>query len=174
MGGYPRSTVTGLTVLVRDALDRDLPAILKLELASFSDPWTMGMFSSHLGGQENILLVAELTSQASRMNEIVGFAVARVVAGEAELLNIAVLKEKRGFGVGSALLDQILSRSAEKGAECIYLEVRESNNAARAMYAGRQFVEVGRRKRYYQHPTEDGLILQAQLSVFTGNPAKSQ
>ncbi len=174
MGGYPRSPITSLKVLVRDASDRDMPSILKLELASFSDPWTIGMLSSHLGGNENILLVAELDLQPPLTNEIVGFAVARVAAGEAELLNIAVLKEKRGLGVGNALLDQILSQSAEKGAESIYLEVRESNNAARAMYAGRQFVEVGRRKRYYQYPTEDGLILQAQFPVFAGNPAESQ
>lgn len=78
-----------------------------------------------------------------------GFAMGRVVAGEAELLTIAVEPEKQGQGIGRALMADFLAEAKARGAESIFLEVASTNAPARALYSGAGFVESGRRKGYY-------------------------
>ena len=130
------------------------------------------MLRTHLYGERNIFVVAEsIRAQADAPTDILGFAIAHVVGDEAEVLDIAVMPSQRGLGIGAALLDTLMGRCEAGGAETIFLEVRESNAPARALYASRHFALAGRRKRYYQLPTEDGLILRADLPVSTGNPA---
>jgi ribosomal-protein-alanine acetyltransferase len=90
---------------------------------------------------------------------VVGYAVAWFAADEAELANLAVAASARGRGVGALLLDAVLAEAAHRGAATVYLEVRESNAAARRLYASRSFAEVGRRRRYYHNPAEDALVL---------------
>ena len=75
----------------------------------------------------------------------------------------AVAPDMRGRGIGRALLDAMLRDAESRGTAQLYLEVRESNQAARQLYATRGFEEVGRRKRYYRSPTEDALILRRTL-----------
>jgi ribosomal-protein-alanine N-acetyltransferase len=84
------------------------------------------------------VLVAELEGR------VAGFVLYRIVVGEGEILNLAVAAEARRRGVGRALLKAVLPL-----AELWHLEMRESNAAARALYAGCGFDEVGRRKGYY-------------------------
>jgi len=92
-----------------------------------------------------------------------GFAVMWCVADQAELANLAVRPGVRGRGVGSALLDRILERCANRGAETVFLEVRRSNDAARELYRSRGFRTVGVRKRYYQEPFEDACVMMCTL-----------
>lgn len=116
------------------------------------------MFQAHLGGEPFVFVVAH-----DETGSIQGFAVAQVVAGVAELFEIAVVPDRWRRGIGTALVDEILDRCRAGGAGTITLEVRESNVAARALYGSRGFVEVGRRKRYYRDPPEDGLVLSLTL-----------
>jgi ribosomal-protein-alanine N-acetyltransferase len=83
---------------------------------------------------------------------------------EGELANLAVAPELRSRGIGRLLLDAILQNATTRGVRQLYLEVRESNVAARGLYLGRGFEQVGRRKRYYRSPTEDALILRRALN----------
>jgi ribosomal-protein-alanine N-acetyltransferase len=164
-----------VSFLIRDATELDLDAILQIERTSFEDAWTAGMFHAHLRGSSNVFLVSEsIASETHTSSGIVGFAVAHIASDEAEILDIAVLPAHRGKGIGAALLDNAMGRCAMQGATSIFLEVRESNVAARALYASRHFAVAGRRKRYYHSPPEDGLILRANLPVSTGNPADLQ
>jgi len=88
---------------------------------------------------------------------IAGFIVARKTApDEREILNIAVLSEYRGLGIGEALL-RALVFSGETGD--VFLEVRESNDAARRLYERVGFEEVGRRPGYYEDPPETAVIM---------------
>ncbi|HMJ93164.1 MAG TPA: ribosomal protein S18-alanine N-acetyltransferase [Allosphingosinicella sp.] len=79
---------------------------------------------------------------------VVGFALSRVVAGEAELLLLAVKRSAQGRGVGQALLDRFTEIAKSRGAHRLHLEVREGNRAIR-LYKQAGFSEVGRRRNYY-------------------------
>ncbi len=91
-----------------------------------------------------------------------GFLLGRVVAGEAELLTLAVAPDLRRQGTGRRLVAGFLDEAARRGAESAFLEVAAPNAAARALYAAAGFAEVGRRRNYYRTPeggAEDALIL---------------
>lgn len=150
--------MTSSELALRDAGDEDLSDIELIELACFSsDPWPRQSFESFIGRPGVTFLVAEDLRGAGK---VAGYGVLIQAVDEAELLNLAVSSEARRRGVGSALLRQLLHSAARQGVRTVYLEVRESNAAARALYASHGFLEVGRRRRYYQRPVEDALILQ--------------
>jgi ribosomal-protein-alanine N-acetyltransferase len=94
--------------------------------------------------------------------KIAGFLVGRPVAqdeDEWEIENVAVAGAARRHGLGSRLLGEFLNLARNRGGKHIFLEVRASNRAARALYQKWAFVEAGTRKSYYQDPVEDALIL---------------
>lgn len=86
-----------------------------------------------------------------------GFLVARHVVEEWELENIVIATALRGRGFGSLLVQQFLARARVSQAQAIFLEVRESNTAARRLYEKFGFVESGVRRAYYSSPTEDAI-----------------
>ena len=90
---------------------------------------------------------------------VVGFIAGRQVADEWEIENIAVTGAARRCGLGSRLVGEWLDHVRRRGGKSVFLEVRESNRAARSLYEKWAFIEVGRRKAYYQDPAEDALIL---------------
>jgi [ribosomal protein S18]-alanine N-acetyltransferase len=96
--------------------------------------------------------------------EVVGFIVGKKIDHECEIENIAVTGATRRRGLGTRLLGEFLELIQKQGGRAIWLEVRESNLAARALYEKWAFVEAGRRKAYYQNPAEDALILKFNFS----------
>jgi [ribosomal protein S18]-alanine N-acetyltransferase len=90
---------------------------------------------------------------------VVGFIVGRQAVDEWEIENIAVTGVARRCGLGSRLVGELLDHVRNRGGKTVFLEVRESNRAARSLYEKWAFIEVGRRKMYYQNPAEDALIL---------------
>jgi len=100
-----------------------------------------------------LFLVAEADAQ------IVGYVVALEAADEGEILNLAVAEAGRRRGLGRALVEAIVAALTDRGVRQVFLEVRESNAPARALYAGFGFKEVGRRKAYYRRPVEDAMVL---------------
>ncbi len=92
-----------------------------------------------------------------------GYVFARVAAGEAEVLNLAVHPAHRFRGVGRSLLEQMMRRAARRGASLLFLEVRESNTPAQNFYRKMGFKQVGRRSKYYARPQEDALILAREI-----------
>lgn len=99
-----------------------------------------------------------LTLARNGGGEPLGFALGRVVMKEAELLLLAVKRDRQGQGVGQLLLDRFMLNATTKGAEKLHLEVRDGNHAIK-LYARAGFVEVGRRKNYYTG--RDGQIYDA-------------
>jgi ribosomal-protein-alanine N-acetyltransferase len=95
----------------------------------------------------------------------VGFALALALGEEAEIVSLGVLPDHRRCGIGSAILDAVCGEARVRGAERVVLEVALDNEAARALYAGRGFTVVGRRRNYYRRAERlvDALILRAQL-----------
>jgi ribosomal-protein-alanine N-acetyltransferase len=129
-----------------------------IERQSFADPWGSREFTSALDSAQTIFLVAEDESGV-----IVGYTIALSVADESEILNIAVETGHRARGIGGRLLDAAISEVRERGAEQVFLEVRESNAAARKLYDSRGFAEISRRRGYYRMPVEDALILRMAI-----------
>ncbi len=96
------------------------------------------------------------------LTEPAGFLLGRAVAGEAELLTLAVDPAGRRAGVGRRFVAGFLEAAAQRGAESCFLEVAAGNTAARALYADAGFAVAGKRRGYYRHPSgmvEDALIM---------------
>ena len=117
----------------------------------FADPWSTQDFRDCVSYA--LFLVAEAE------DKILGYAVALEAADEGEILNLAVAEDGRRRGLGRALVEAIVGALTERGVRRVYLEVRESNAPARALYSGFGFHEVGRRKAYYRRPVEDAMVL---------------
>jgi ribosomal-protein-alanine N-acetyltransferase len=142
---------------MRPACAGDVPGVVAIERASFGDPWSAASFAGLVREPRVRFEVADDDGT------VAGYTVVWTAADEAELANIAVAPAHRGSGLGGRLLDDALRGAARRGAVVMFLEVRESNAVARALYASRGFEEVGRRRRYYRHPVEDALVMRASL-----------
>ena len=155
-----------MTVEVRPGTLADLPAIAGLQAACFSEVWGPEFLGRLLAQPGAFSLVAvDLGAPA-------GFLVARAVAGEAEILSLGVRQESRRQGLGSGLIRMAATRAAAMGALQICLEVAVENQAARELYGGLGFSEVGSRPDYYQGAggvRSDGLILKRALSESMGS-----
>ena len=147
----------GLTL--RPAAEHDIAFVAAIEKRSFSDPWPARAFRSLLHHPRVRFVVAV----NDRTGELLGYVVAWFIIDEAEVANLAVAAEARGRQIGSALLDFTLASAAREGVRSVYLEVRDSNAAARALYGSRGFEEVGRRRSYYRAPSEDAIMMRATL-----------
>ena len=142
---------------IRRARTADGRRLVPLERRCFSDPWTAEAFEEMFASPFGRGFVAE------RLGEIEGYLVARSVAGEAEILNLAVAPEVRGQGLGAGLLQAALECLIEAGAREVFLEVREGNLTAQTLYQRRGFRPIGRRARYYRNPVEDAIVLRLAL-----------
>ncbi len=113
-------------------------------------------------GPNYIAIVIE-TEAPPLASGVVGFAVARHLGPEWELENLVVALASRRQGLGKQLLEHLIATAQAAGAEKMFLEVRESNDAARALYQTLGFTETGRRKAYYTGPPEDAILYRRDL-----------
>ena len=146
-------------MVIEAAVESDIPEVAAMERACYSDPWAASAFK---GLHENPAVHFAVARREDR-GPIAGYVVAWFVGDEGEVANLAVSQGERRRGVGLALLDSVIATATDRGVETLFLEVRESNGAARKLYASRDFEEVGRRKGYYRSPQEDALILRCTL-----------
>lgn len=121
--------------------------VYPIECAAHAFPWSKQTFRDNFGERYlNLQLLCEEVPA--------GFAICQTVLDEATLFNLAVDPLCQGQGFGRALLQALVERLEERGIVTLWLEVRESNTPARALYEAEGFNEVSRRKNYY--PTADG------------------
>jgi len=153
-----------VTALLRPAVEEDLREIVRIESASFADPWSEESFRRLLTVQPAIFLVAVFPP----VSAVAGYAIAFSVSEDGEVLNVAVEPGFRGKGLAGQMLDALLIEMSARGVRAAFLEVRESNRAARALYGSRGFTEIGRRHRYYRRPVEDALVMRRILEVAGG------
>jgi ribosomal-protein-alanine acetyltransferase len=140
---------------IRPATVADLPAMMSLEKrAATAAHWSAeqyeAMFRASSSGR-----VAMVIQEESSLH---GFVIAREVSAEWEIENIAIAGSARRRGLGTRLLGELLDLARARGAVAVFLEVRESNHAARALYEKWAFLESGRRRRYYKDPEEDAIL----------------
>jgi ribosomal-protein-alanine N-acetyltransferase len=147
-------------VTIRAAAPADLDAVVEIERRSFGDPWTRVLFFDALGGKH-----ARFDVAVDAAGAVAGYIVAQIVADEGEVLNLAVAPGLRRTGTGALLLSGVMAEAEALGVGAVHLDVRESNTAARALYARFGFREVGRRRGYYRLPAEDALTLRRDFSL---------
>lgn len=126
--------------------ERDFTAMARIHAQSFDEAWSAVMLRRIVAMPGSFGLAARRNRQWS----VAGFALLRAVAGECELLSLAVAPEQRGFGLGALLLEGAIRQSAALGAAKLFLEVAEDNTVARNLYHGYGFAPVGRRPDYYR------------------------
>jgi ribosomal-protein-alanine N-acetyltransferase len=136
----------------------DLDAVAALEAETFTMPWSRDTFSDLLDRPDAACVVAVAPGVG-----LAGYAVYWWAGGEAELGDLAVREPRRGRGIGSALVREVLEGAAARGVERMFLEVRESNRPARSLYRRHGFREAGRRPDYYRHPREDAIVMALSL-----------
>lgn len=136
----------------------DLPEVLAIEEAIYSHPWTRGNFLDSMRA-------AYQCWTWRRGRELIGYFVLLVAAGESHLLNLSVLAAQQRRGHGSTLLAEAMRLSRERGAGQIFLEVRPSNDGAKALYGRFGFRQVAVRPGYYpaHEGREDALVFTLTL-----------
>lgn len=147
--------------VVEAATLRDAAALAQLHGASFHRGWGEGEFETML--REPNTLVHRLR----RGSKVIGFAVSRMAADEAEILSIAVAASQRGQGLSRGLLLTHLGHLVARGVKTVFLEVEENNQPARRLYERAGFSIVGRRERYYRQAGGDelnALVMRRDLS----------
>jgi ribosomal-protein-alanine N-acetyltransferase len=142
---------------IRPAVPADAKTLVALERRAFTDPWTEASFQEALTSAWTFALVAEATRGTA------GYLIGREVAGTGEVLNLAVAPEYRRRGIAGALLEAALAAFRRRRVDEVFLEVRESNLSAQALYLSRGFRPVGQRAAYYRNPKEDALVLRLAL-----------
>jgi [ribosomal protein S18]-alanine N-acetyltransferase len=138
---------------IRSAVPADAARLVEIERRCFSDPWSENSFREALGSPWTFGLVAHAG------NRIAGYLVGREVAGTGEVLNLAVAPDYRRRGVARALLRAGIGYLRKRRVEEVFLEVRESNQSAQALYLSSGFRPIGQRSAYYRNPKEDALVL---------------
>lgn len=137
----------------------DLPGVLAIERMSFASPWTDANFRYEI--EENPM-AWNVVARAD--GGVVAFACAHVVADELMINDLAVDPAARRRGIGSRLLRHLIEGARIRGCRRASLEVRPSNEPARALYAAFGFEVVGRRRGYYADTGEDAILLACALS----------
>ena len=148
-------------IRLRAAEPADMPAIIQIErAAALAAHWPESaysvMFTSN--APSRVILLAEDVE-----HQLYGFIVARIVADEGELENIVTAPERLRQGIGSALLQELIRTVCAGGLHRIFLEVRESNCAARGLYEKFGFKQNGRREGYYSAPHEAAVLYSLSL-----------
>ncbi len=139
--------------MIRPAVEPDIPRIIEIERSSYADPWEESLFIEALGENGKYLFVDE------ERNELAGYILFEPVLDEGHITNLAVDKKYRGRGIAAELLNKVLDLAGKLNVKLIFLEVRESNVAAKKLYSKFGFKEIGRRKSYYSAANEDALVL---------------
>ena len=142
-------------LVIEPLTSADIDDVLALEESAFTNPWTRAMYVAELDNTG--VSFCYLARDAQR--RAVGFCSFWRVLDELHINNLAVLPEIRRQGVGTLLLEFVLEKGAELGARRATLEVRRSNEPARALYERFGFSVAGVRPAYYSKPVEDALVL---------------
>ena len=134
---------------IEKARPQHIEALAALEKECFSDPWPQGMLGRML----------DKFTVALEGESLAGYIVLSTVLDEGNIDNVAVSPEFRRSGVADALVRDAVARSRELGLAFLMLEVRAGNEPAIALYRKHGFLEVGRRKNYYEKPREDAILM---------------
>ena len=130
-----------------------LDGVCAIENACFAHPWSRQSIEAELDNETSLFYVAVEDGQ------VVGYIGMSFVLDEGYIYNVAVKADSRKNGVGSALIQTLVTHCRKNNFAFLTLEVRESNAPARSLYEKFGFIKVGERKNYYSDPTENAVLM---------------
>ena len=135
-----------------------LKEVADLEKICFpTRPWSEGMFLAELENELCSYFLAKID------DKVIGYVGMWCVAGEGQITNIATHPGFRRRGLGREVVSALAEYARANGIASIFLEVRESNTAARALYTACGYREIGRRRRFYRNPAEDAVLMECKI-----------
>lgn len=143
--------MTGADIAILPAGAFELDSLAELHAACFPDPWDAEALAAVLAMPGAFAFIAAKGDSAGD-GAAAGFVIARAIAGEAEILSLGVRPSERRRGLGRRLLARGSAEAALRGTGRLFLEVAADNLAARALYLGAGFAQIGRRANYYHRP----------------------
>jgi ribosomal-protein-alanine N-acetyltransferase len=138
----------------------DISSVVEIENQCFSLPWSQSSFEDSLSRKDTVFLVCE---EDEKQHVIIGYIGLYVSFDEASVTNVAVSPVFRKKGYGEALVVAAKEAVKAEGADSIFLEVRVSNAPAISLYKKHGFEELGIRKKFYEHPVEDAIIMKVGI-----------
>ncbi len=133
--------------------ENQLEAVAQLEQQCFSHPWSLKSLEEELNNETSLFFIA------TEDDTVVGYIGMSVVVDEGYIFNVAVDNEYRKQGIGSALVETLVTYAKKNNLCFLTLEVRESNENARSLYEKFGFIKVGERKNYYSAPAENAVLM---------------
>ncbi len=161
MGKDEKRSVKNSGITIRRMAISDAPAAAVLEQKCFSMPWPEKSYQDTLANENAVYLAAE-----NAVGELIGTCGVLNILGEGNINNVAVAESYRRRGIAKRMLSELLRQGKERGITEFFLEVRASNEAAVRLYEKLGFIEVGRRKGFYERPKEDALIYKKYADDF--------
>ena len=144
---------------IRKMTAREVPQVAELEKLCFAMPWSEKSVAGELDNPLALWLVA------MDGESLAGYVGSHTVMDETDMMNIAVHPDFRHQGIATGLVVDLIGALKLRGSHCLTLEVRASNEPAKALYEKMGFRMVGRRPGYYQNPREDALILRKEWRI---------
>lgn len=138
---------------IRRARPEDAPAIAEAEREIFPDPWSERDITSLISSEGSMCYTALADGR------VLAYLIGRQISPEGEIYRLATLPEHRRRGIAYRLLDYAVKCERGRGLEVLFLEVREKNAPARALYSSHGFREIATRKNYYKNPTDNAIIM---------------
>lgn len=142
---------------IRNMREDDIPAVMEIERASFSTPWTEQFFLNEIYRKYAFSKVAVFEEK------VVGYVCADYLLHESHIIDLAVHPDFRRKGAGTFLMLETMRKLREKGCVFVYLKVRASSIGAQKFYELLGFKAEGKRKNFYEYPDEDALVLMGRL-----------
>lgn len=141
----------------------DIEQILAIEEASFKTPWSRALFLEELACKTACNYAVKF-ADGEKNDPVIAYICSRIIGCEMSILRIAVSPKWRKLGIASWLLDKCFKNALDKGVTSVFLEVRDSNSAAIALYGKLGFISVGKRPAYYSETGEDAVVLMKKLA----------
>ena len=138
---------------IRPMYSDDIDQVEKIEQTVFSVPWSAKSFADACSNPDNVYLVCDIDGI------IAGYCGMWTVLGEGNITNMAVSPDYRRKGIAEALMMGLHAEGRKKNVSTFFLEVRESNAGAISLYQKMGYKEIGKRKRFYERPVEDALVM---------------
>ncbi len=148
-------------LLVEPAVLSDLGAVLEIERASFSSPWSDKMLRAEIEGNPFARFVL---GRRKRDREILGYVCYWVVFDELRIMNVAVAPQARRRGIARVLVEHALAEGRARGVRRVLLEVRATNEPALSLYGSFGFERRALRRNYYSDPKEDAILMELSLA----------
>ena len=147
--------------------EHDLLEVVEIEELSGISAWGWDAYHNELQSPEDVIMLVAAHGESNQNigKALAGFIVSRLVSGELHINNVAVRPEFRRRRIAAQLLTAALTQGRSQGARLAFLEVRAGNHAAQGLYRRAGFEVTGRRRGYYNHPSEDALLMSRLLET---------